>query len=69
MKKKITFEEIKNSSQVILNNLYKSCLSNEPDEPDYKEIIQRAFTLGMAYRETQIKEGINIVFNELHKKE
>ena len=65
MKKKITFEDIKKSSQIILNNLYKSCLSKEPD---YKEILQRAFTLGMAYRETQIKEGIDIVFNELHKK-
>ena len=66
MKKKITFEEIKNSSQAILNNLYKSCLSKNPD---YKEILQKAFSLGMAYRETQIKEGIDIVFNELHKKE
>lgn len=66
MKKKITFEEIKNSSQVILNNLYKSCLLKDPD---YKEILQKAFSLGMAYRETQIKEGIDIVFNELHKKE
>jgi hypothetical protein len=66
MKKKITFEEIKNSSQVILNNLYKNCLSKDPD---YKEILQKAFSLGMAYRETQIREGIDIVFNELHKKE
>ena len=65
-KKKITFDDVKKSSQVILNNLYKSCLTKNAD---YKEILQRAFGLGMAYRETQIKEGIDIVFNELHKKE
>jgi hypothetical protein len=65
-KKKITFDDVKKSSQIMLNNLYKSCLSKEPD---YKSILQTAFTLGMAYRETQIKEGIDIVFNELHKKE
>lgn len=65
MKKKITFEEIKNNSQSILNDLYKSCLSKDPD---YKEILQKTFSLGMAYREIQIKEGIDIVFNELHNK-
>ncbi len=65
MKKKVTFEDVKNSSQIILNNLYKSCLSKDPD---YENILQTAFTLGMAYRETQIKEGIDIVFNELHNK-
>ena len=35
--------------------------------PNFKNIISKAVGLGMAYQEEKIKEGIDIVFNELHK--
>ena len=33
-----------------------------------KEIIAKSVQLGMQYQEEKIKEGINIVFSELHNK-
>ena len=35
---------------------------------DIKSIIAKSVQLGMQYQEEKIKEGINIVFSELHKK-
>ena len=40
----------------------------QEENPNYKEIIARAVQLGMQYQEEKIKAGIDIVFNELHKK-
>ena len=38
------------------------------ENPNFKEIIAHAVQLGMTYQEEKIKAGIDIVFNELHKK-
>lgn len=37
------------------------------ENPDFKTIIAKAVNLGMIYQECKIKEGIDIIFNELHK--
>ena len=47
-----------------ISSLYKDCLG---PNPNFKNIISKAVGLGMAYQEEKIKEGIDIVFNELHK--
>ena len=44
----------------ILYNKYK-------EGGNIKILIAQAFTLGMNYREEQIRDGINIVFNALHE--
>lgn len=44
---------------------YKECFK---ENPNFKKIIATAVQLGMQYQEEKIKEGINIVFSELHKK-
>lgn len=36
---------------------------------DIKKIISKAAGLGMAYQESKIRKGIEIVFDELHNKE
>ena len=43
-------------------------LSNSPDKKTSKKIIAKAVSLGMLFQEQKIKEGINIVFEELNKK-
>ena len=35
---------------------------------NFKKIIAKAVELGMKYQEDKIKQGIDIVFDELHKK-
>ena len=35
--------------------------------PDYKKIIAQAVNLGMKYQEGKIREGIDIVFEEINK--
>jgi len=35
---------------------------------NYRKIIAKAVSLGMKYQEEKIKKGINIVFEELNKK-
>lgn len=44
---------------------YKDCFK---ENQNFKKIIATAVQLGMQYQEEKIKEGINIVFSELHKK-
>lgn len=44
---------------------YKECFT---DKRNFKKIIAKAVELGMKYQEDKIKQGINIVFDELHKK-
>jgi hypothetical protein len=48
-----------------MDGLYKSC-SNK--SMNLKNVIANAVQLGMRYQEEKIKSGIDIVFNELHKK-
>ena len=47
---------------ILLEELEKS--TNKKQD---KLIIAKAVQLGMKYQEERIKEGINIVFDELHK--
>ena len=42
-------------------------LSNSTNKETDGKIIAKAVSLGMKYQEVKIKEGINIVFEELNK--
>lgn len=50
-----------------LNKLLSELNNSENARTD-KAILAKAVQLGMNYQEEKIKMGINIVFNELHKK-
>ena len=54
----ITEQEFKN----ILNSIYNKCVKTN----NIKQAIAEAVEFGMQYREQQIRDGINIVFNALH---
>jgi len=43
---------------------YKECFT---EKRNFRKIIAKAVQLGMKFQEEKIKEGINIVFNELNK--
>lgn len=45
--------------------LEKECHSVDAD---YRKIIAKAVSLGMKFQEEKIKQGIDIVFEELNKK-
>ncbi len=49
-----------------MDALYHSYVNGKTT--NIKEIILKAVELGKQYQELKIKTGINIVFNELHKK-
>ncbi len=51
--------------QTYMTGMLVSC---KEKNPNFKAIIAGAVQLGMQYQEEKIKEGIDIVFNELHKK-
>ena len=55
--------KLKNEMHTIFDELKKS--NNEKTD---KTNIAKAVNLGMKYQEEKIKEGINIVFEELHNK-
>ncbi len=59
----MTENQLKNAMHTLFDELKKS-----NDEKKYKTIIAKAVNLGMKYQEEKIKEGINIVFEELHNK-
>lgn len=59
----MTENQLKNAMHTLFNELKKS--NNEKTD---KTIIAKAVNLGMKYQEEKIKEGINIVFEELHNK-
>lgn len=48
-----------------MNKLLQKCYE---EEKDYKKIIAAAVSLGMKYQEDKIKDGINIVFEEINKR-
>lgn len=48
-----------------MNICYKECFT---EKRNFKKIIAKAVELGMKYQEDKIKQGIDIVFDELHKK-
>lgn len=49
----------------LLKELHNPIVSNSV--ANERQIIARAVQLGMKYQEEKIKEGINIVFEELNK--
>ena len=59
----MTENQLKNAMHTLFDELKKS--NNEKID---KTIIAKAVNLGMKYQEEKIKEGINIVFEELHNK-
>ena len=59
----MTENQLKNAMHTLFDELNKS-----NDEKTDKTIIAKAVNLGMKYQEEKIKEGINIVFAELHNK-
>lgn len=59
----MTENQLKNAMHALFDELKKS-----NDEKIDKTIIAKAVNLGMKYQEEKIKEGINIVFEELHNK-
>lgn len=59
----MTENQLKNTMHSLFDELKKS--NNEKTD---KTIIAKAVNLGMKYQEEKIKEGINIVFEELHDK-
>lgn len=50
--------------------LHSECIKNATnfETPNFKQIIAKAVQLGMKYQEDVIKEGIDIIFKELHNK-
>ena len=50
---------------LLVKELHNPVVSNS--EVHERQIIAKAVQLGMKYQEAKIKEGINIVFEELHK--
>ena len=59
----MTENQLKNTMHTLFDELKKT--NNEKTD---KTIIAKAVNLGMKYQEEKIKEGINIVFEELHNK-
>jgi hypothetical protein len=57
----ITDKELHNKMSVLAVQYDKGLIN-------VKKLIANAVTLGMMYQEEKIKEGINIVFKELHNK-
>ena len=43
---------------------YKECFT---EKRNFRKIIAKAVQLGMKYQEAKIREGINIVFEELNR--
>lgn len=48
-----------------MDMIFAKCLKTH----DIKTAIAEAVTLGMNYREQEIKSGINIVFDTIHRQE
>ena len=56
----MTEQQLKEGMEVC----YRECFT---ERRNFKKIIAKAVQLGMQYQEEKIKEGIDIIFNELHK--
>lgn len=59
----MTEKQLKTSMNLLFDELEKS-----NDKINDRKIIAKAVNLGMKYQEDKIKDGINIVFEELNKK-
>lgn len=62
----MTEKQLKDTMNGLLIELHNPAISSRADAE--KQIIAKAVQLGMTYQEEKIKEGINIVFNEINKK-
>ncbi len=60
----MTEKQLKDAMNGLLIELHNPAVSS--DAAAEKQIIAKAVQLGMKYQEDKIKEGINIVFSELH---
>ncbi len=56
----MTEKELKEGMEIC----YKECFT---EKRNFKKIIAKAVQLGMKYQENKIKQGIDIVFDELNK--
>lgn len=56
----MTEQQLKEGMEVC----YRECFT---ERRNFKKIIAKSVQLGMQYQEEKIKEGIDIIFNELHK--
>ena len=61
--KEINDKQLKTGMNVLFDELLKSS-----NKENIKKVIAKAVNLGMLYQETKIRQGIDIVFNELHNK-
>ena len=54
----------------VMTILHQECIKSVTnfETPNFKQIIAKAVQLGMKYQEDIIKEGIDIIFKELHNK-
>lgn len=59
--KEINDKQLKEGMEIC----YKECFN---EKRNFRKIIAKAVNLGMMYQETKIRQGIDIVFNELHNK-
>jgi hypothetical protein len=63
--KEFSEKQLKDGMTLLVKELHNPVVSNS--EVHERQIIAKAVQLGMKYQEAKIKEGINIVFEELHK--
>ena len=59
----MTEKQLKDNMNALISELHNPIVSNTVINE--KQIIAKAVQLGMDYQKQKIKEGINIVFNEL----
>ena len=63
--KRISEKQLKDGMTQLIKELHNPIVSNT--EVHERQVIAKAVQLGMKYQEDKIKEGINIVFEELNK--
>ena len=61
----MTEQQLKDNMNALISELHNPIVSNTIISD--KQVIAKAVQLGMKYQEEKIKQGIQIVFNELNK--
>ena len=61
----MTESQLKSEMNKLVKELHNPIVSNTASNE--RVVIAKAVQLGMHYQEEMIKEGINIVFQQLHK--
>lgn len=62
----MTQKQLKDNMNALISELHNPIVSNTIISE--KQVIAKAVQLGMKYQEDIIKEGIDIIFKELHNK-